>query len=196
MYSDIILACEAFFSEEQQDARRIFHGRGHMYDGLEHINLDWYNPVVLLTTYEESAGLVQLAQTIKAADKHDQIKSIVHQHRTSRGAPSECLLGDEISQCTVTENGLKFEVQPGVRQNAGLFLDMRPLRGWLMENSGGRNVLNLFSYTCALSVAALAGGARQVVNNDMSKPSINWGLRNHQLNGQDPRAVRSVTAGS
>ena len=87
---------------------------------------------------------------------------------------------------------MKFEVQPGANQNAGLFLDMRPLRSWLVEQSKGKNVLNLFSYTCSLSVAALAGQARQVVSVDMSKQSINWGSRNHELNEQDMRAVRSI----
>ena len=79
-----------------------------------------------------------------------------------------------------------------MRQNAGFFLDMRPLRHWLRQYSEGKNVLNLFAYTCSLSVAALAGGARQVVNVDMSKPSINWGIRNHELNSQDPRSVKSI----
>ena len=69
---------------------------------------------------------------------------------------------------------------------------MRPLREWLTAHSEGRNVLNLFAYTCSLSVAALAGDARQVVNVDMSKPSINWGQRNHELNQQDLRSVKSV----
>ena len=80
----------------------------------------------------------------------------------------------------------------GVNQNAGLFLDMRPLRHWLSQNSNGKNVLNLFAYNCSLSVAALASGARRVVNVDMSKPSILWGSRNHALNDQDPRSVKSV----
>ena len=50
-------------------------------------------------------------------------------------------------------------------------------------------MLNLFAYTCAFSIAALAGGARQVVNNDMSRPSLDWGRENHQRNGQDLRSV-------
>lgn len=71
-------------------------------------------------------------------------------------------------------------------------MDTRLLRQWLQRNSENSKVLNLFAYTCSLSVAALAGGASSVVNVDVSKTSIAWGKRNHDLNGQDPRAVRSI----
>jgi 23S rRNA (cytosine1962-C5)-methyltransferase len=53
-------------------------------------------------------------------------------------------------------------------------------------------VLNLFAYTCAFSVAAIAQGARQVVNNDMSRPALQLGERNHVLNGNELRRVRMV----
>ena len=38
----------------------------------------------------------------------------------------------------------------------------------------------------------MAGGARQVTNGDMSKPSIRWGELNHRLNKQDVRCIRSI----
>jgi len=50
------------------------------------------------------------------------------------------------------------------------------------QQSQGQNVLNLFAYTCAFSVAATAGGASQVVNIDLSKASLSKGRENHQLN--------------
>ena len=31
------------------DARRLFHGRGHCYEGLAYINVDWFAPVLLIT---------------------------------------------------------------------------------------------------------------------------------------------------
>ncbi|MEM8769491.1 MAG: class I SAM-dependent methyltransferase, partial [Pseudomonadota bacterium] len=53
-------------------------------------------------------------------------------------------------------------------------------------------VLNLFAYTCAFSVAAIAGSAREVVNVDMSRPALDWGQRNHALNDHDLRKVRML----
>ncbi len=47
----------------------------------------------------------------------------------------------------------------------------------------GLKVLNLFAYTCAFSVVALQGGAKQVVNVDMSHGAMATGQQNHQLNG-------------
>jgi 23S rRNA (cytosine1962-C5)-methyltransferase len=77
---------------------------------------------------------------------------------------------------------LKFHIEFGKAQNSGLFLDMANGRKWLRENSQGKNILNLFAYTCAFSVAATAGGANKVVNIDLSKASLSKGRENHQLN--------------
>jgi len=71
-------------------------------------------------------------------------------------------------------------------------MDMRLVRRWLLQHSNERNVLNLFAYTCSLSVAALAGGASRVTNVDLSKTSIAWGKRNHQLNNQSLERVKSI----
>lgn len=192
MYSPITQFLKNNFEQNHLETRRIFHGRGHLYEGLEHINIDWYPPVLLVTGYKDIDSVDLIVGAAKEADKFNQITSVIYQLRSSREAPSSCIWGEDIEKTIVEENGLKFEIQPGVRQNAGLFLDMRPLRAWLKERSQGKNVLNLFSYTCSLSVAALGGGARQVVSVDMSKPSIKWGERNHELNGHDKRAVRSI----
>ena len=35
------------------DARRLFHGRGGLYEGANHLTLDFYPPVFLLTSFEE-----------------------------------------------------------------------------------------------------------------------------------------------
>ena len=192
VFQPLLQVLETFLAKAQLDARRVFHGRGHLHEGLEHINVDWYAPVMLVSGYKEIENIDELTELIVRFDVERQIKSVVYQLRSSKGAVSELKWGEEHPVCIVTESDLKFEVQPGVRQNAGFFLDMRPLRHWLREYSEGKNVLNLFAYTCSLSVAALAGGARQVVNVDMSKPSINWGKRNHELNSQDPRSVKSI----
>ena len=192
MYQSLSQSVANFFSLVQPEAHRIFHGRGQLFEGLEHLSVDWYSPVVLITTYEEIDDIEKLTDAIIQHDTHSQIESVMLQYRKRRGTPTQCLYKNPINHCIVAENGLKYEVQPGVNQNAGLFLDMRPLRHWLSRNSKGKNVLNLFAYTCSLSVAALASGARQVVNVDMSKPSINWGSRNHALNGQDTRSIKSV----
>lgn len=181
-----------FFALRRPEARRIFHGRGHCYPGFEHLCIDWFAPVVLVSTWQPVANAQDIMQHILDADVHGQVHSIVLQHRHQEQSPAEILHGPGPGRVIVQSEGLRFEVNPGRRQNAGLFLDMGPMREWLIANSTGKNVLNLFAYTCALSVAALAGGASSVTNVDMARPSIQWGVRNHRLNNQDMGRVKNV----
>ena len=51
----------------------------------------------------------------------------------------------------------------------------------------GKCVLNLFAYSCSFSVAALAGGATQVVNLDMNRGALELGKLNHRINDIDLR---------
>lgn len=185
-------ALTGFFASPQPQARRVFHGRGQCYPGLEHLAVDWYAPIVLISTWDRVSDPASLCAAVLAADRQRQVGTILLQHRGQTGAPCEVLHGEASFYTEVEELGLNYEVHPGRRQNAGLFLDMRPLRKWLLENSRDCRVLNLFAYTCSLSVAALAGGASAVTNVDLSKPSIAWGERNHRLNAQDKERVRIV----
>ena len=188
----LLNAIEGFFSVVQPQARRVFHGRGQRFPGLEHVCIDWYPPVVLISLYEELHDSMNLVGQVSGSDVHKQVSAIVVQRRYEKGAPAEHVYGHSAESIVVSENGLQFEVHPGRRQNAGLFMDMRLVRQWLMQNSQECNVLNLFAYTCSLSVAALAGGAKSVTNVDVSKTSIAWGKRNHELNQQSLERVRSI----
>jgi 23S rRNA (cytosine1962-C5)-methyltransferase len=94
----------------------------------------------------------------------------------------------------VTEGGARYRVHVHKGQNHGLFLDMAEGRRWVREHVAAHpnhprvKVLNLFAYTCAFSVVALQGGARQVMNVDMSSGAIGIGQQNHRLNGLDTGA--------
>ncbi len=170
------------------EALRLFHGRGHCYEGLEHINVDLLGSVLLISLYqpETAAALAPLVDAARAQG----IPTVAVQHRYQQHGPLEWLLGDPQSTLVVTEQGLKFELQLGQSQNLGLFLDMANGRRWVREQAQHRKVLNLFAYTCGFSVAAMAGGADTVVNLDMSKGALKRGQRNHQLNDNDSRGVR------
>jgi 23S rRNA (cytosine1962-C5)-methyltransferase len=70
------------------------------------------------------------------------------------------------------------------RRDTGLFLDHRPLRRKLrsldLPKVSGR-ALNLFSYTCSLSVA-LAKAGYQVTSLDIAPKYLDWGKENFRLN--------------
>jgi 23S rRNA (cytosine1962-C5)-methyltransferase len=90
--------------------------------------------------------------------------------------------GEPVDRLVVLEHGLQYLVRPGVGLSTGLFLDMREVRAWVLQHADGRQVLNLFAYTCAFGVAASSGGARRVLNLDLSRSYLAWGQENYRLN--------------
>jgi len=83
----------------------------------------------------------------------------------------------------VIEGDLKFRVNLSNYLDTGLFLDGRKKRALIRHEAGGKRVLNLFAYTCSLSVAAAIGGAAQVDSVDLSNTYLEWGKLNFALNG-------------
>ena len=105
------------------------------------------------------------------------------QERTASGARVAGTVGEVNERLEIEEEGLRYLIEPLRGQNPGLFLDMRTGRALVRRIAQGRRVLNLFAYTCGFSVAACAGGAREVVNVDMKRPVLERGKENHLLNG-------------
>jgi 23S rRNA (cytosine1962-C5)-methyltransferase len=82
-----------------------------------------------------------------------------------------------------TEYGLSFLADIGSGQKTGFFLDQRENRRRLREVARNRTVLNLFSYSGAFSVAALAGGARRSVDVDSSEAALSLAREHRRSNG-------------
>jgi 23S rRNA (cytosine1962-C5)-methyltransferase len=175
-----------------EETRRLFHGRGRCWPGLEHITVDWLQGVLLVALFRapEAAQLDALKQLLRAlgqtpAWQSSQAQSLLLQHRDLPDSPTEALLGELPAEWLIRESGLRYKLDLGRKQNNGLFLDMRYGRRWVQENARERRVLNLFAYTCGFSVAAIAGGAQHVVNLDMASAALTRGRENHRLNGHD-----------
>lgn len=174
------------------EARRLFHGRGRRWPGLEHVTADWLQGVLLVSLFREPAeaelerlhGML-LELTTNAAWRQSGAHHLLLQHRYRADSRMDWLLGEPLDEWPIAEDGLRFKLDLGKKQNNGLFLDMRYGRRWVREQAAGLRVLNLFAYTCGFSVAAIAGGAAQVVNLDMAKAALGRGRDNHRLNGHD-----------
>ncbi len=164
------------------DCQRLFHGRGHAYPALSHVNVDWFSPIILITLYQEVETDWLMAQAQQLMNLTSECSSVQVQYRCRKFAPTEVLIGEDIDHTVVTELGLKYNISFGKAQNSGLFLDMSNGRQWVMAHAKDKNILNLFAYTCPFSLAAIAGGAKQVVNIDISKASLTKGRENHRLN--------------
>ena len=166
-----------------QDACRIFHGRGGLYPGCEHLSLDWYAPVWVLTSFQPlSEAEVQSVQSA-LAQRPEPLSLVVQIRQSGQGGSDTRLVCGQVPEPhIVTEQGARYRVHVLKGQNHGLFLDMACGRQWLREQAQDKRVLNLFAYTCAFSVAALQGGAAEVVNVDMAAGALAIGQQNQQLN--------------
>ena len=82
----------------------------------------------------------------------------------------------------VREQGLKFSVNLHDYLDTGLFLDHRKIRSRIRKLCRGKDFLNLFAYTGAATVYAVAGGAKSSLTVDMSNTYLEWAERNLNLN--------------
>ncbi len=161
---------------------RIVNGRGGRAAGFDGLNIDIYPPLIFITLYSDYSDedIAQIAGAVRAAIGE---QPLLVQDRSRRPFSTRLSLGEVPSEIIVRENDLRFYLNPLRGQNPGFFPDMRTGREWIRANvKQDSRVLNLFSYTCALSVAALAAGASKVVNIDKNSRSLDIGKRNHRLN--------------
>ena len=99
-------------------------------------------------------------------------------------APSVGLLAGEEPPALIEifENGCKFLVDVRNGHKTGFYLDQRDNRAAVAEYATGRDVLNVFCYTGGFGVAALASGAKSVINIDLSAPALEIARKNTALN--------------
>jgi 23S rRNA (cytosine1962-C5)-methyltransferase len=83
----------------------------------------------------------------------------------------------------IEENGFKFAVDVRRGQKTGFFLDQRDNRSFLSTVAREKKILDCFSYSGAFSVYAVAGGAKEIVSLDSSRPALELAERNLALNG-------------
>lgn len=175
--------------EITHEFKRLFHGRGGLYDGWKHLTIDSIDNILSVALYREDENEAELIEMLKefiSLSRHD---TIVLQRRFLKGSPSEVIVGELSENLFVVENGMKFKLNLLSNRNSGYFPDMKNGREFVRNNAKDKSVLNLFSYTCAFSVSAVMGGAYRVSNIDMSKGALSTGRANHHLNDLDTKGV-------
>jgi 23S rRNA (cytosine1962-C5)-methyltransferase len=165
-------------------------------DGLPGVTVDGFGDLLVVSLYrelaaDEEASLLELLEGalapraiyLKRRPKEARVLA-----NTAKGAlaPELPSRGDKLPETLAKENGLTYRIRPGQGLSVGLYLDMRDIRAFVREALAGATVLNTFAYTCAFSVASLAGGAARVVNVDVSRKVLDWGRENHALNHLPP----------
>jgi 23S rRNA (cytosine1962-C5)-methyltransferase len=92
----------------------------------------------------------------------------------------------------VKEDDLAFVVDVTAPLSTGLFADLREGRRAIRHWAAGRRVLNLFSYTGAISVYAQAGGATEVCAVDVAAKAHARARRNFAASGFDPEKPEHI----
>ena len=172
------------------DYTRLFHGRGNTYGAYRYLTIDSVDNVlfaVLFESSEEEEAIVSMLRDFYSA--MGTWKALVVQQRYLPTSPSAVVTGKLPEECFAIENTLKYRINFLNAQNIGFFPDMKLGREFIREHAKGKNVLNLFSYTCSFSVVAMDAGARSVVNVDMNKNVLTIGRENHRLNALETKNV-------
>lgn len=102
-----------------------------------------------------------------------------------------------ITELTIREHDWQLTADVAQGHKTGYYLDQRDNRlhfARAVRRFGCRKVFNGYSYTGGFSVAALAGGAEQVVSVDSSAPALALAERHVALNGFDTSRHRAFDA--
>ncbi|HAS6306586.1 TPA: 23S rRNA (cytosine(1962)-C(5))-methyltransferase RlmI [Vibrio vulnificus] len=92
----------------------------------------------------------------------------------------------------IEENGVKISVDIVGGHKTGFYLDQRDSRQQAMKYVKDKEVLNCFSYTGGFGLYALKGGAKRVINADVSQPALDTAKFNAEINAFDISKKRAV----
>jgi 23S rRNA (cytosine1962-C5)-methyltransferase len=181
------------------DGVRLVHGEA---DGLPGLIVDRYGEV--LSAQFLSAGMERwreaLADLLLAATGctrlYERSDSGV---RALEGLEPRAgwLRGEGPTELTIREHDWRLNLDVAEGHKTGFYLDQRDNRAqfarWV-RHFGLQRVLNCYCYTGGFSVAALAGGAQQVVSVDSSAPALDKARANVALNGFDAARHEALDA--
>ena len=170
---------------------RLIHGEGDLLPGLV---VDVYGTTAVVQCHSVGMYLSRHAIVEAIRKSYGELIEAIYD-KSSQTLPYKAELGaidgylwgrNPQKENVVLENGLKFKVNWEEGQKTGFFIDQRENRDLVRQYSRGRRVLNTFCYTGGFSVAALAGGATEVVSIDLSERAVKLADENMKLNfGED-----------
>jgi 23S rRNA (cytosine1962-C5)-methyltransferase len=166
-----------------EEFKRLFHGRGNYYEGYNYLTIDSIDKILFIVLFEEieEDKEYEIIEMIKGVLKSSNHSTLLLQRRYLDKSPCEVLIGTLKEENIAIENSLKYKISFS-NKNIGFFPDMKIGHEYISQTAKDKNVLNLFSYTCAFSLCAAKAGAKKVVNVDMAKGALTIGRTNHHLN--------------
>ena len=175
-----------FFKQTETTAFRLFNGEG---DGFGGFTIDWYDGYLVISWYNESIYGFKPLLLEAVEETLPNIKGIYEKirYKTDELPESQFVSGEEASEpLLVKENNVTYATYMNEGLMTGIFLDQEEVRGMLSEGlAENKTVLNMFSYTGAFSVAAVAGGASETTSVDLAKRSLEKTQEQFSVNQMD-----------
>jgi 23S rRNA (cytosine1962-C5)-methyltransferase len=179
------------FVDLPADARRVLNAEG---DGVPGATCDRFGDFLVVHLFTPSIEKLE-GPLLDALEAHHGPRGIYLQRRYQSMGPGRPRPGAEHVrgevaplEVEVRENDLVFIVDVTAPLAPGLFLDMREGRRLVRARAAGLRVINCFSYTGALSLAAACGGAQRVTSLDLLAKAHTRARANFERNGVDPSA--------
>lgn len=150
------------------DAYRLAHAEG---DDLPGLVVDIYGSVAVVEPYEPAwePYLGELAAWLVTATG---VSDVLVRPAWAPGSASALRGRLPEAPVFVREGNVDLPADLVHGQKTGLFLDQRDNRRRLASLARDATMLNLFSYSGAFAVTALAAGARRAINVDASRPAL------------------------
>lgn len=166
---------------------RLIHGEN---DGFPGLTVDVFNKLICMqVTSSGFEGMKQmLAEHMAKICGAEAVYERSEGHaRKQEGLPTArgFLVGEMAFPMEIEEQGFRQEIDPASDQKTGFFLDQYHQRAWVEKQAAGRSVLDLFCYTGGFSLAALRGGAKEVLSVDVSSKALGRLKYAASVNGLD-----------
>lgn len=159
-------------------------------DGVPGLVVDQYGDVVVFAI--ATAGLDRLREEIIFGIKKTLSPRVIVERSDTAVRKEDGLdeivavrLGEVEAPVPFLERGRAYVADVLRGQKTGFFLDQRDARDVVAGLAGGRECLNLFSYSGSFGVAAMKGGATRAHNVDLSASALDLCAEHARLNRID-----------
>jgi 23S rRNA (cytosine1962-C5)-methyltransferase len=179
-----ISARAALFDAQHESAFRLFNG---FTEGEPNLLIDLYASTLVIHNYADdpSQGKYLVEGAVRfVQDKFVWLRTGIVKTRNAKTQEEKRgqLLFGEKPDTKIKEHGVWYAIDLMMNRDSSLYLDTRDLRKCLIQNMGDKTVLNTFAYTGSLGVAALAGGAKRVIQHDLNRQFLNVAKTSYTLN--------------
>lgn len=175
----------------EEEAYRLIYSES---DGLPGLIVDRFSEHLVMQTLtagierrldEVTAALTEVVRPasiyFKGSSPFRKLEELPEEDRQLQGTTPE--------RIRFQDGELQFTAHPLEGQKSGFYLDQRFNRRLLTRLVGGKRVLDLYSYTGAWGLTALAAGAAEAVMVDSSAKAIEWGMADAAHNGLSDRVL-------